>query len=229
MIMKKLYFQIIAILIITHFNSNAQFYGGATVGLVVTDAKADASISILDSELQSRTSFNYGLMAEYFFANNFSLRSKLLFTNRGFQYQQNTNLDVFGIDIPIGAKAELDINQIEVPLLIQYNYGLKNIDLFINAGPSISYTTAAKLRTKATLLFDFNVSETDISLDADYIDRTDFNLNIGLGMAINTDSGRFLAEGSFGHALNSTIGETFIDTELRNKFFSFNVGYEYRF
>jgi hypothetical protein len=209
--------------------SHAQFYAGAKMGVIVADASASESIEIINSQLNARTGFNYGVTAEYFISPSVSLRSELLFTERGFNINQATNVNVIGIDIPIGAKLALDVNYLEVPILAQYNHSIGNIDLFLNAGPSISYASSASLRTKATLLIDFNIAETDINLDSDYIDRTDINLNIGGGAAVNTAQGRFMIDMRYGQALNSAISETFIDTRLANNAMQFNFGYQHRF
>lgn len=226
--MKKLS-TIILVLFGTITILEAQFYAGVKAGVLSSDAKAGESISIINSGISSQTNFYYGATAEYFINPTLSLKSELLITKRGFNVNQATNVEVLGVNVPLGAKLALDIKYIEIPVLLQYNHNIGNIDLFINGGPSIAYASSASLVAKATVIFDFNLYETDIDLNTNYIDRTDYNLNLGGGLAYNTASGRLTIETRYGQAMNSAISNTLVDTKLSNKALQFSAGYQMKF
>ena len=218
-------------LIYTLFASlaTAQWSAGVKIGHVSSDAIAENSISFLDNQLKSIDNLQYGLDVKYALSPAFQLYSGIMFTQRGFEVDQSTNFGIMGFDVPIGAMAQTEINYVEIPLLLQYNYHIGNLNLFATAGPSIARATSAHLRTKAKFIFEFNVSDTEINLNSDYIDRTDINLNAGLGVAYNFDHNQIFIETKYGRSMNSSINESFIDMSLYNKALQINVGYSYNF
>jgi long-subunit fatty acid transport protein len=108
-----------------------------------------------------RTSFNAGVIAEYYFNDRWSLRSGLLYDSKG------TIITESGEDY-------IDkLNYISIPLHANWHFG-SNRNWFLNFGPTLGFLASAKA--------DLPSGEIDIK---DEVESFDAGLGIGIGYKFN--------------------------------------------
>ena len=101
---------------------------------------------------------------------------------------------------------------------------------YIAAGPGLSYATSGAIKTKATAIIDFTVSNTPLNLDSDDFNRLGIDANINAGATFPYGRGEFLTEVSYAHSMTDFTSDDFIvDAGIRTKGISFSVGYGIKF
>lgn len=120
------------------------------------------------------TGFFAGVNVNLPVSENFSVEPGIYYSQKG--YDLNGNLTGKGLDvIGVNAKASLQTQYIDIPVLLKGNFG----GLQIFAGPQVSYLTQANLKTTAGLL-GFNLLNT--TMDATHqLNRWDAGVTGGIG------------------------------------------------
>jgi hypothetical protein len=209
-------------------SSNAQWHIGANAGLSSNNVTV-SGLPELVPNAKAMMGYKVGLNAEYDINQTFSLLSGMDYTQRGFVVQEGMNVNILGIDVPIGVKVETRVQFIEMPILGKFKFGEDNLKAYVLAGPSISYATTGQIKTKASLLFDINVMTTDINLGADAYNRKNIGAVIGAGIEIPNDSGKFFADVRYNHSLTNMLNDPVIDVKLKPYGVSLGIGYAMAF
>lgn len=157
--MKKKILLILAVVISIAGFSQSKVYYGFRAGVSSADMRGDA-VESLDNVLDfaddyistgSRTGFYTGAYIGIPLGNTFSVEPGLNYSQKG--YHVKGSLSVKGVDVlGINAKAQLQLNYLELPVLLKANIG--GLQLF--AGPQISYLINSDLKVSAGAL-GFNV------------------------------------------------------------------------
>lgn len=123
---------------------------------------------------KDHTGFFAGVNADIPVSENFSIEPGLYYSQKG--YEINGHVDVKGAEfLGINAKAVLQTQYIDVPLLLKGNFG--GLQAF--AGPQLSYLSQANLKTSAGVL-GFNLLNK--TLDAtEQLNRWDAAITGGIG------------------------------------------------
>ncbi len=147
-----------------------------------------------------RTGFYTGTFVSIPLHKYLTFEHGLNYTQKG--YQLKGSLKVKGVDIlGVNAKAQLQMNYIEMPVLLKANIGGFNIF----AGPQISYLLNADLRASAGAL-GFNILSTKIPATSQF-NKWDAGLTGGIGY--NFKNGINLSA-SYDHGLSKVdAGENF--------------------
>jgi len=187
------------------------------------------NVNFLD--IQSIHRFTGGITIERKLDNYLSVKTGVIYKQKGFNLNETTNVNVFNIGLPVGVKVTSELNTIDVPLLLNLDFNNStNITPYISAGPNFSYATSGVIRTKATAIFDFTLTNTPINLDSDSYNRLGIEGMIAGGISFPYGSGEISTELSYSHALNDFTSDGFIvDTGIRNKGIGFTVGYSMNF
>ena len=173
--MKKITYVLAAITIFATTLSNAQVNIGVKGGLNFSDANADVFIDAVNDAPSTYTSFVVGGLAEIPINQNFSFQPELIYSKKGFTVDEGTSFNLFGLDVPIGARATTSINYIETPLLGKVKLGQGKTKIYGVAGPSLGYATSARIQPQVTLLIDFNLPEVNIDLSDNMYNRTEIS------------------------------------------------------
>jgi len=227
--MKKITYIIAAITVFTTTLSTAQVNIGVKGGLNFSDAKADVFIDAVNDAPSTHISYVIGALAEIPVNQNFSFQAELLYSKKGFTINEGTSFDVFGVNVPVGAKARTTINYIETPLLAKIKLGQGRVKIYGLAGPSIGYATSAKIQPQVTLLIDFNLPKINLDLSSSIYNRTDISGIIGGGAEYMTQTGKLFTDIRYQHSFSNIINNPIADLKVRNSGFQWTVGYSHAF
>ena len=126
-------------------------YGGSNV----------SSSNLVNSSISS--AFNAGIATDFYFSNRWSLKTKLIFDQKGWGSGFLATVDDQFI-------TDFRLNYITLPIMANWHFGKKR-NWYLNFGPYVGYLAGAKA--------------TDVSTDVkDYFHNTDFGLAAGIGTKI---------------------------------------------
>lgn len=204
----------------------SQFLLGLKGGANLNSIQLDGLAEQFKPDLSYIASGFGGIIAGYQFNPHFKLQSEINFTERGFGAGVETEVAIYQIKVPIGAGIESRIRYLDVPLLFDYMFGNDKIQGFIGAGPYFAYALNGNLRTRLNLVVDVNLSNTELDLNKEMFDRTEFGavLHSGIIIPVNSRAG-FVADVRYNHAFTKIADDTFLDIQMRNKGISLGVGY----
>ena len=178
-------FKIYPILLLLFLNhaAAAQFSAGVKMDFVSNNVQATSGTVNLDNLLQSKTGFKLGATAGYDFSDNFSLETGVTYNSLGFLISQNTGVDLFGLNIPLGATLDTEVNYLEIPLLAKFKRSFGWVTGYIEAGPSLNYAMNGNIKTTANSFLDFTLIDRDIDLQNNSFNRTNLSGNVGIGVS----------------------------------------------
>lgn len=225
--MKKITYVLAAITIFTTTLATAQVNIGVKGGLSFSDAKADVFIDAVNDAPSTYTSFVVGGLVEIPIHQNFSFQPEVLYSKKGFTLNEGTSFDVFGLNVPIGAKATTSISYIETPLLAKVKLGQGKTKIYGIVGPSIGYATSAKIQPQVTLLIDFNLPEINLDLSNNIYNRTDISGIIGGGAEYKTTTGKIFTDIRYQKSFSNIFNNPIADLSVKNSGFQWTVGYSH--
>ncbi len=225
--MKKITYVLTAITLFATTLSTAQVNIGVKGGLNFSDAKADVFVDAANNAPSTYTSFLVGGLAEIPIHQNFSFQPELIYSKKGFTVNEGTSFDLFGMNIPVGAKATTSISYIETPLLAKVKLGQGKTKIYGIAGPSIGYATSAKIQPQVTLLIDFNLPEVNLDLSDNIYNRTDISGILGGGAEYMTSTGKLFTDLRYQHSFSNIINNPIADLSVKNSGFQWTVGYSH--
>jgi len=223
----KLY---IATLLFTAFGlvSNAQTIGIKT-GANFANVNSELYIDAVNNAFKTNTNFLIGVYGELPLHTNISFQPELQFIQKGFSASESTSVDILGLDIPLGASVETNINYIETPMLFKFKTSESNAKAYALAGPAIGYATSANLEPKVMGFLSFNLPDQSIDLSSDIYNRVDISGIVGVGGSIDFGNNTIFTDIRYQHSFNNMLNDPIVDLMLSNKGFQINAGYGFRF
>jgi len=169
--------------------------------------------------------YSLAAVAEISINDNFAFQPELAYTQKGFEARIGQDVELFGINVPLGLKATTTINYLELPLLAKAKFGNQSVQGYITAGPTLGYATNGNFKTKATFLIDIPLTNTDIDFEALNIDRFELAGTVGAGIQFNTNSGNLFLDARYTHGISKIDNISFVDLKLRNQGVGINAGW----
>ena len=207
--------------------ANAQDKIGIRVGAGVSDLST-SGLGVLNEVIpnpQGLVGFTAGVFAEWQLNEKFSFAPELNYSQKGFQYRETFNVDVFDLPIPIGGAIQTRLQYIDAPLLFKYQLADGRIKPYVTAGPSFGYATAGNLVAKANVIFDVTVAKIPIPLKDKLYNQFDFGGVIGGGVAIETGQGTLGIDMRYNHSFTNLLQIPLVTNNLRNKGLGVGVSY----
>lgn len=205
----------------------AQISIGAKTGVNLADTRIDGLIDGLVPDPGVYAGFTAGVVAEIPVSGGLSFRPELNYTQKGFILSQALDVNVLGIDVPVGAKAKTRVNYLELPLMLKYSFGSREAGLYVLGGPTVAYAANAHLRPVATVLIDINLPRTDISLSNDIYQRWEVAGTLGAGGQIKAGNGQFFADARFNLGLTNMLNNPIVDIRIKNQGVCLSAGFLY--
>ena len=172
---------------------------GVKAGLNI--ANATYEISDADLSTKSLTGPLFGLVADFNLANEWSLNSGLLYTQKGIKMD-------FG-----GIEAKIPVSYLEIPANFAYKYELESIALFAQAGPYAAIGLSAKAKAGG------EEEKIEFGSGDEQIKQLDAGLNIGAGIEI----GQLQLNANYGFGLINI--ENADEAKMKHSVFSISLAY----
>ena len=151
----------------------AQVSLGFSAGLNASKVSA-SDIAGFSPNFKSIDGTRIAAIVEIGISEKFSIQPEIAYTNKGFKIKEGFDLKLFGYKLPLGVEAVTKFKYVELPLLAKYKFGDKKVRAYVVAGPNFGYATKAKLKTRANFILDIPLTNTDINLQSNNIQRFDF-------------------------------------------------------
>ena len=162
------------------------------------------------------------------FNENFAFVTGAQYTSRGFGMRENFNVDIFGIDLPLGARIETRLDYIEVPATLKYTFGDHGVTPYVKAGASAAYAINGKIQPKVDaiitwkLLLSYQPGQRHVQ-QAGYIRCSRCGMNLPV-----SESGAIQFEVNYRHSLMIVL-DNITDIKIKSHGFSAGLGYTMRF
>lgn len=152
------------------------------------------------------------------------------YTSRGFGAREQLDINVLGLDLPLGASMETRLHYLEVPLMLQYNFREGGVTPYLKAGASAAYALDGKITPKIDALVTWNLPSIPINLENDLYNRFDVSAIAGAGVRIPVgESSYFQVEGAYRHSMNDMLMDQITDIRIKSHGWSAGIGYTVRF
>jgi len=161
-------------------------------------------------------------MIDYSIDNNWSIGGGLAYKEKGFSITQKTNVSVLGLDLPVGIKAELNVNAIEIPARIKYNISNPFVNAYVLAGGGYAIHTNSIVKTSANFIGDISVAEFGTD---NLVNRNEFYGTLGIGLQKGMGHGRLFTEIIYNQSFENYTSELIVDIPVKNRGFTVGVGY----
>ncbi len=187
-------------------------------------------LDLLDPYIKPIAQYTAGLQFEKEIGNHLAFLTGAQYTSRGFTAREDFNVNVFGLDLPVGARIDTRLEYIEVPLMLKYSIGEKGITPYIKAGASTAYAVSGKLQPKIDAIISWKLPAININLQNDMYNRLDVSAMVGAGVNIPTnETGSIQFDINYRHSLNDMFLDKITDIRIKSHGLSVGVGYTMRF
>ena len=197
------------------YSANAQEISfGAKAGLNLASVSGDET-----DDLDGRTGFHVGAVAEFSLSEKFSLQPELLYSTQGAKFEETA----FEQGVTARGEATVKLDYILLPVMAKYYIAE---GLSIEAGPQLGVLVSAETELELSGSADGQtVSITEENDISDEISSIDLGVNFGLGYKL--DNGlNFAARYNLGLS-NVNDFEGSDDFKNQNSVIQFSVGYSF--
>ncbi|CDF79438.1 conserved hypothetical protein containing N-terminal outer membrane beta-barrel domain [Formosa agariphila KMM 3901] len=180
-------------------------------------AKAGVNISKLSgddfNDVDSRTSFNAGVLAEIPISERFSFQPEVFYSGQGFDVLEIDQDNIFDTD----QNLEYQLDYIQVPLLLKA-YLVKGLS--VEVGPQFGFKVHEEFDSEP------NSDAGDFEIDTDDSYVKDFDTSLAFGTSYKFDGGLFLSARYTLGLTNIFEDDTvFENVDGKNDVWQFGVGY----
>ena len=200
------------------------------VGMSDIEVNGLGILDVVDPWIKPIVQYSAGFTYERELSRHWTLATGAQYTSRGFTAKENVNVDLFGLDIPLGAQIDTRLQYIEVPLQLKYYITDSGVSPYIKAGASTAYALDGKLQPKVNAIIAWNLPAININLENDMYNRLDISALVGAGVRIPTnDIGAVNLEVNYRHSLNDMFLDNITDIRIKSHGISAGIGYTIRF
>ncbi len=202
----------------------------ASAGSTNIEVNGSGLVNLVDPYIKPIAAYTVGLDYEKVFSRHFAIITGAHYSSRGFGAREEFNVDVFGLDLPIGASLETRLNYLEAPVMIKYNLKETGVTPYIKAGASAAYAVNGKITPKVNALINWTLPSININLENEIYNRFDIAAVAGAGVSIPTGVfGAIQLEATYRHSLNNMLQDNITNIGIKSHGFSAGIGYTIRF
>ena len=198
------------------------FRGGVNFGSVSTPAYMKGITSLIKPSAGPTGA----IFLEIPLSSTFSFRPELAYIQKGFKVSEGVDFNVGGFNIPIGASAAYQTQDIEVPLLLKLNIVDGPVQPYLIAGPAVSYAAGGRIRTRATAIFTTQPIDIDLNYGGT-LNRWDISGVVGAGLAFDAGAGKFFGEVRYEQGFSRQIQVPVVNINVRNQGLAVSLGYSF--
>ena len=225
-IMKKLQIMTLVLLMTGALSLEAQTTIGGRIGANIGLATVDGLADLITPDITALNTFTGGLTINQRIDDRLSFTSGLHYKRKGFVASESIGVELFEVNIPVGAKAETRLDYIEVPLLLNigFNQGQK-VQPYIEFGPAFSYAVAGEIQPTVQVILEFNTPPIDLDLSKEIYSRIEVAGQGVAGLKIPYGQGVFDLGVSYTHAFTDMLADPVLDIKLRNYGIGLHAGF----
>jgi len=206
------------------------------IGVVVDAGSSNIDVNglgvldLIKPYIKSIPQYSAGLVYERQLNPQWSIVTGARYTTRGFEMREDVNINLMGLDIPIGAKINTRLHYLEVPAAVQFNFTKRGVSPYLKAGVSAGYAVEGKIQPYVDALINWKLPVIPINLKNDLYNRFDISAMGGAGVSIPTnDIGSIQFEVNYRHSLNDMFQDNITDIRIKSNGISAGISYTMRF
>jgi hypothetical protein len=210
----------------------AQHKVGVTVeaGSSNIDVNGLGILDMVAPYIKSIPQYNAGLVYEWQMDPQWSVVTGARFASRGFEMKDDVNINLLGLDLPLGARINTRLHYLEVPAVIQYHFVKKGISPYLKAGVAAGYAIEGKIQPYVNAIINWKLPAIPINLENESYNRFDISAMGGAGVSIPTnDIGSIQFEVNYRHSLNDMFQDKITDIRIKSNGISAGISYTIRF
>ena len=198
------------------------FRGGVNVGTVSTPAYVGGVSSLIKPSVGPTGA----VFLDIPLSSTFSFRPEVAYIQKGFKVSEGIDFNLGGFNIPIGASAAYQTQDIEVPLLLKFNIMDGPVQPYLIAGPAVSYAADGRIRTRATAIFTTRPMDIDLNYGGT-LNRWDISGVVGAGLAFEAGAGKVFGEVRYEQGFSRQIQVPVVNVNVRNQGLAVSLGYSF--
>lgn len=203
---------------------------GAKAGVTFSDISVQGinlGTNFLDPQMIAGV--QAGFYSEMPLGNGFYFAPELNYAQKGFRVQESMDMDVFGVNVPIGAEAVTRIHYIDAPLALKYKFGNRRAQGYLRAGPTMGYAVAGSVTTRLKSIVDIKVAEINLNPQGDLYNALEIGGLVGAGVEVPAGQGKFFVDATYTHGFSNIFDVPVIDLRVKNMGVGVGLGYAMNF
>lgn len=177
-------------------------------------------------DFRAITTANFGLVSEIGLHKNFAIQPELVYTTKGTKLNENFDVNLFEVPIPLGVTAVSKFHYLEMPLLAKAKFGNETANFYVVAGPTIGYALNGKLETRAKVLVEIDLYDTPIDLSDINYQRWEIGGTAGLGVSVNTGGGsQLFLDARYTHGFSQPYDIPIVSEKVQHRNIGLNLGF----
>jgi hypothetical protein len=197
---------------------------GARAGMMWQNVVSQDLSSALDFNTISTPSV--GLVANIGLTDNIAFHTELNYTEKGFKTNIGQDLTLFGLNLPVGARATTIVKYVDMPLAIKYTLGnTEGVHFYAMGGANLGYAMSGEISSSLKLLIDINVNKTAINMSSQNYKRFEVGGIAGVGMNVPVGNGNFYIDARYNRSFQDVYEVPIVGAKVRNQGFGIGLGY----
>jgi hypothetical protein len=227
----KLTFALVVLLsLLQQLQAQSKITAFGSAGITEIEVSGLGVLDLVNPYIKPITQYTTGIQYERNLNPNLSFVTGAQYTSRGFGMKENFNVDLFGIDLPVGARIETRLNYLEVPAMLKYEFGESGVTPYIKAGASAAYAIDGKIQPKVDAIITWKLPAININLESDMYNRLDVSGIVGAGLNFAVgETGAIQLDVNYRHSLNDMFLDKITDIRIKSHGISAGLGYTMRF
>lgn len=218
--MKKLFLSLSALIALgtaTSAQTKITFAPEAGLNLSTVRSKSNGE---RDDNVKPRLGGKVGGVVNFGITKHLSVQPGLFFSMKGANYKYTETVG----GVTTTAESKTNVNYLELPVNVAYQFGTGKSGLFIYAGPYVGYALSGKSKYKSTTGNISTENTRDITFGDNLGDvkRLDVGANIGVGYIL--PMGLYF-RAQYGHGFTSIEPKSDKDNYSKNSVFGLSVGF----
>jgi len=211
-------------------NAQSKITAFGSAGISDIQVSGLGILDLVDPFIKPITQYTYGLQYERGFNDHLSFVTGAQYTTRGFSVKEDFNIDLMGIDLPVGARVDTRLHYLEAPAALKYTFGESGIRPYVKAGVSAAYAINGKLIPKVNAIITWKLPAININLENDMYNRLDVSGIVAGGVSLPVgETGAIQFEVNYRHSLNDMFLDKITDIRIKSHGLSAGIGYTMNF
>lgn len=202
----------------------AQIAVGLKGGVNYNKVYTTEGLGAVAPNFQTIDEYHAGLVIDVPIVAGLSVQSELNLITKGFGLRQGLDVPVFGVDLPLDARAESRFRYLEVPLLAKYTFGHDLVQAYFVAGPTFGYANKGQIDTRASLLVEVDLGSIPLNLDNINYERFEVGGTVGAGLQLNLGNLRAFADARYQRGFTELYNIPLVEEKVRNSGVSISAG-----